>query len=103
MAVISMNAAEVRTVFISNARADVATAQSIAERLRDFDHLSFIDDQLRAEGINRHLDDTSAFNGHTAPAPSRVVAVGLGRLELRTPLRSRRSRPRTLHGRGCPA
>ena len=43
-----MNAGQDRTVFVSYARADVATAQSIAERLKDFDHFSFVDDQLRA-------------------------------------------------------
>ena len=43
-----MNAGQDQTVFVSYARADVDTAKAIAERLGDFDHGCFIDDQLRA-------------------------------------------------------
>lgn len=43
-----MSVSTEKKIFISYARADVATVQGIAERLRDFEHCAFIDDQLRA-------------------------------------------------------
>lgn len=68
-----------KSLFISYARADVDTAQSIATRLGNFDHFSFVDDQLRAgqdwwEVILEHIRTCPIFVCIVSPSYTRSRA-----------------------------